>query len=218
MSNTNPTFHDTALAAVNHALVTLGQDVILTKPDLAVDSSVVVGRKAAYAYNDSRLKVLRDHVWNFARREYRVSGSVACRHDGDELPFAAMIPPRCVRLIACYAEDGRTVKYRVVGTEIRSDRPAARIVYVYDVEDLDKWTPDAYRSLVLRLAADLAKPITGRINERQLQEQAYSDSIETAKRNDAAETNIKDDAWGGNHYVEAMHGGYSRRGDALFRR
>ena len=70
--------------------------------------------------------------------------------------------------------------------------------------------PDAYRALVLRLAADLAKPVTGRINERQLQEQAYADMLAQAKLNDAREQNVPYDAYGENHYVMAMKGSGDR--------
>ena len=197
------TFHETALRAVNEAIVTLGQDLVLK--ELSEESKDVNSRKAAYVYESARLKVLRDHNWNFARREQICCGCTGPDYGG-EFGYRMPLPGGCVRLLMCYGEDGSEVKYMLFGREIRSAAPIARIVYTHNMVDLTKWSPDAYRALVLRLAADLAKPITGRINERQLQEQAYGEQLAAAKLADARESNVMEDAWGGNHYVDAMRG------------
>lgn len=204
MSNTSHSgFHSTAVAAVNEALVTLGQDVILT--ELSTASSVVQSRKAAFQYESSRLRVLRDHNWNFAKREelataYPVGVTGPFR-------FAVQVPAQCVRVLACVDLAGRKCQWRMIGTsEIRLDRPCFKIEYIEDVKNLDRWSSDAYRCLVLRLAADLAKPITGRISERQIQEEAYKDQLENAKLTDAKENNTPDEAWGDNYYAQAMRG------------
>lgn len=216
MKNTeHSSFHATALAAVNEALVTLGQDVVLS--ELNVASSDVNSRKAAYVYESSRLKVLRDHNWNFARSSVRLNGCGCSADSREQFPFETLKPAKCLRLIMCYDEIGEEVHYQVQGNAIRADAPIDKVVFTADVDDLDKWSPDAYRALVLRIAADLAKPITGRINERQLQEQAYADALAAAKLADARETNVPQDAWGENHYVNAMRGGVRHRRD-LFRR
>jgi len=215
MSNTIHSFHATAVAAVNEALVTLGQDVMLT--ELSTSSDVVESRKCAFVFDGSRLKVLRDHNWNFARREYAVDGCCASPEpDECGFPFSCPIPPKCVRLLACYESCGREVHWRLFGSCVRSNFPISRIVYTADVTDLDKWSPDAYRALIIRLAADLAKPITGRINERQLQESAYGEQIASAKLADARESNTPDDVWGDNHTVRMMRGGFRPRRDIHF--
>lgn len=206
-------FHTTALRAVNEAIIMLGQDIVLT--ELSETSEDVNSRKAAYVYESARLKVLRDHNWNFARRELPCCGCSMPDYGG-EYGFRMPLPGGCVRLLMCYGESGEEVKYMLFGREIRACAPIARIVYTHNAQDLTRWSPDAYRALVLRLAADLAKPITGRINERQLQEQAYSEQLAAAKLADARESNVMEDAWGGNHYVEEMRRG--RRTGDIFRR
>ena len=205
MSNTaHGNFHPTALAAVNEALAVLGQDVVLTSETFASGSSNAHGRKAAFLYESARMRVLRDHAWTFARREQAVP---ACQAGAPSaFPFRFPRPPRCARMCGCFGPDGRAVHYRLGAADVEAESPVARAVYVADVEDLEKWSPDAYRALVLRLAADLAKPITGRISERELQENAYRDQIEAAKLNDARETDVPYDAYGSNHYVEEMLG------------
>lgn len=212
MSNTSHAgFHATAMAAVNEALTVLGQDVVLD--ELSTESANAHARKAAYLYESARVRVLRDHAWSFARRELDVAGGacVPCpAHGGPRaaFPFRCPRPARCARILSCFGPDGLAVHHRLAANEVQADAPVARIAYIADVEDLDKWSPDAYRALVLRLAADLAKPVTGRINERQLQEQAYADQLAAAKLNDARETNVPYDAYEDNHFVAVMRGDF----------
>lgn len=207
MNTTHADFHPTALAAVNEALAVLGQDVVLTAETFATTSANAHGRKAAYLYESSRMRVLRDHAWSFARRESEVACPAPEHPFADRFPFRVPRPGRCARILSCLGPDGRAVHHRLSGMEIHADAPVARVLYLADIEDLDRWSPDAYRALVLRLAADLAKPVTGRINERQLQEQAYADQLASAKLADARECNVESDAYGSNHFVEAMRGG-----------
>lgn len=214
-SNTNPTFHPSALAAVNQALVMLGQDVVIT--ELSTTSSDAHTRKAAYVYESSRMRVLRDHAWRFASMEMRTAGIGSC-DPADALRCRYPIPPKMVALRGCFDHAGLSLQCRLTATQICTDRPVARIVYTADIADLDKWTPEAYGVLVQRLAADLAKPITGRINERQMQEQAYAEVLANAKLHDAREANVEYDAYGSNHYADVMCGGRTCRDDGLFRR
>ena len=216
MSNTTQTFHPTAVAAVNRALVTLGQDVTIEA--LSTTSEIAHARKAAFLYEGSRQAVLRDHAWTFAERVLETDGCLCLAPDGEgggDFPFRTQRPAKCAAVRGCFGADGRLAKWRVGGLGIESDSPIARIVYTADVEDLDKWSPEAYRCLVLRLAADLAKPITGRINERQLQESAYAEAIANAKLHDSREQNVPYDAYGENYYVERMRGCTSTRRDRL---
>ncbi len=206
-NTTHGNFHPSALAAVNEALAVLGQDVVLTAETFSVATSNAHGRKAAFLYEGARVKVLRDHAWTFARRELDVGPAPAsCPPAGDEFVFRFPRPPKCVRVCGCLGPDGRAAHYRLGASDVQADGPVAKVVYTADVEDLDKWTPDAYRALVLRLAADLAKPITGRVSERELQENAYRDQLEAAKLNDARETDVPYDAYADDHYVDAMLG------------
>lgn len=212
MGNTaHANFHATALAAVNEALTVLGQDVVLD--ELSTASANAHSRKAAYLYESARVRVLRDHAWSFARRELAVPGDayMACPAHGGPgaaFPFRYARPPRCARVLSCFGPGGLAVHHRLSANEVQAAAPVARIAYLADVEDLDKWSPDAYRALVLRLAADLAKPITGRINERQLQEQAYADQLAAAKLNDAREANVPYDAYEDNHFARVMRGDF----------
>jgi len=189
-----------ALDACNEALITLGEDVTLATLDK--DSSDPKERKCAHLYETARKQVLSDHPWSFVRAEQNFYPA----RQVVEYPYDAM------RIIACLDEDGYNIAYKRVDNTITcaDDTAIQTLVYTYDEEDLGAWDSDAYKALILRLAADLAKPITGRINERQLQEQAYAEQIEKAKLKDARNSGYAGKAWGRNFYVDQMDKG--RRG------
>jgi len=204
MSNTSHTFHPSAVAAVNQALVAIGEDK--TVEELSPVSSDATARKAAFVYESARQKVLRDHAWTFARRDEPLAPTrsfAPC----DAYPFYYARPPKAVRITGCFDSAGAMVFWVDAQKEIHCSRQAARCTYTADIEDLDKWNPDAFRALVLRLAADLAKAVTGRLNERELQERAYADQLAAAKLNDSRGGNAEYDAYGSNHYADAMSGG-----------
>lgn len=202
-------YHPTAVKAVNKALVQLGHDVTIDQLDESSD--VPEERKAAFVYDESRRQVLRDHAWGFARREVQAASWFAPTHPGDEYPHHAELPQGALQVVCVKALDGRDAEYTVVENEIHSMQPVSLIAYTEDVEDLDRWSAGAYKALVLRLAADLSKIITGRINERQLQEEAYAAEIRAAKAQDSRSINVSRTAWGDNYYKDRMMGRRHRR-------
>lgn len=197
-------FHATAVKAVNKALVQLGHDVTIEQLDETSD--VPEERKAAFVYDESRRQVLRDHAWGFARREVQATSWFAPTHPADKYPHHAELPTGALQIVCVKDPVGRDAEYTTVENEIHSMEPVALIAYTEDVEDLDQWSAGAYKALVLRLAADLSKIITGRINERQLQEQAYAAEIRAAEMQDSRSINVSKTAWGENFYVERMMG------------
>ena len=197
-------FHATAAKAVNKALVQLGHDVMVDS--LSETSDVPEERKAAYVYDDARRQVLRDHAWGFARREVPATSWEAPACPGDRLPYRAELPQDALQVVGVKDISGRDAEYTIVDREIRSAKPVSLVAYTEDVEDLELWSAGAYRALVLRLAADLAKIVTGRINERQMQEEAYAAEIRAAKMQDSRSVNVSKTAWGDNFYVDRMMG------------
>lgn len=202
-------FHSSALLAVNKAYAQLGHDVVVYALD--VDSEVPEERKAALVYDESRRQVLRDHAWGFARRETSATSWFSPTHPGDRFPHHAELPPAALQVVAVKDVSGRDAEYTIVDREIHSAEPVSLVAYTEDVEDLDQWSAGAYKALVLRLAADLSKIVTGRINERQLQESAYAAEIRAAKMQDSRSVNVSKSAWGDNFYADQMMGRGRRR-------
>jgi hypothetical protein len=194
----------TAKESVNiaqEALAVLSQDKRIDIID--TESKDATTFKVSIAYESARKQVLCDHSWNFARSE-KIINSTFVRHDR-VYPWSAPMPSDSLRILAVYDIAGCKTDYIVYDMILRSSRPVSRIVYVRDEEDISAWTPLARRAFVYRLAADIAKPITGRINECQLQEEHYRAAISDAKLREAREGEAAN-PWGESHHAKAMRG------------
>jgi len=147
--------------------------------------------------------VLSVHPWNFAKAE---DPTPSCKipHGCDPYAFASEVPAGCARLLAVYTHGGRLDDWKVFGTCVAAREPVVKAVYIRDDKRPDKW-PSAIRRLYLyRLAADTAQ--TEVPNLVELLEQKYAAALRDAKAEDARESSTPKDAWGRNHYVDAMHG------------
>ena len=194
----------TAKASVGiaqEALAVLSQDKRIDIIDTQSKDATIF--KVSIAYESARKQVLCDHNWNFARSE-KIINSTFVRHDR-VYPWATPMPTDSLRILAVYDTIGYKADYIVYDMTLRSSRPIGRIVYVRDEEDINIWTPLARRAFVYRLAADIAKPITGRINECQLQEEHYRAAISDAKLREAREGEAAN-PWGESHHAKAMRG------------
>lgn len=190
-----------SVAVAQEALAVLSQDKRIDTLDTESKDAIIF--KVSIAFESARKQVLSDHNWNFARSE-KLTNSTFVRHDRI-YPWAAQMPGDSLRILAVYDTTGCKADYIVYDQTIRSSRPLERIVYVRDEEDITIWTPLARRAFVYRLAADIAKPITGRINECQLQEEHYRAAISDAKLREAREGEAAN-PWGESHHAKAMRG------------
>lgn len=197
MRNENPT----SIEIAQTALAFLGQDKRIDVID--TESKDALTFKVSIAYESARKQVLADHNWNFARTEV-MANSTPVRHD-HTYPWSCPLPADSLRILAVYAQDGRKTQYIRYENTLRSSKPLSRIVYVRDEEDMAEWSEAARRAFVFRLAADIAKPVTGRINEAQLQEAHYNAAIEAAKLQEAREGEAAN-PWGESHHAHAMWG------------
>lgn len=190
-----------SVAVAQEALAVLSQDARISELDTESKDATIF--KVSIAFESARKQVLGDHIWNFAREE-TLTNSTHVRHDFG-YPWSTPMPADSLRIIAVYDVAGGKADYIVYENSIRSSRPINRIVYIRDENDIDVWTSAARRAFVYRLAADIAKPITGRINEAQLQEEHYRMAIEQAKLREAREGEAAN-PWGESHHARAMRG------------
>lgn len=153
----------------------------------------------------SRIRVLGDHAWNFAR-ERLVACSCELPHDVAPYCFAAELPEDCVHLEAVIGECGGQNDWKIFERTIVSTRPIRTIVYTRDVADVADWPALQRRCLILRLAADVSQTVAP--DKMQLMEQRYHECLADAKTRDSRESNTPRDAWGRNHYVDAMRGSF----------
>ena len=147
--------------------------------------------------------VLSAHPWNFARAE-DPTPSCEIPHGCDPYAFASEVPPGCARLLAVYTHGGRLADWKLFGTQIAAQSPVVKAVYIRDDKRPEKWPAAIRRLYLFKLAADTAQTEAPHLVE--LLEAKYQAALRDAKAEDARESNTPRDAWGDNHYVDAMHG------------
>ena len=152
-------------------------------------------------------EVLSAHPWAFAMEEWRTgSGRVGIEGVGD-YSEAVTVPDDCIKVIGVYGRDGTLLNWQRVAGEIRADGKACRVTYVRNVDELDEFSPDAYRLVVLRLAADMTRAMSLRASLQNLHENVYRDALAEAKTRDTRQSNPGPEVvWGGNYYVDRMTG------------
>ncbi len=198
-------FHPTALDAVNEALIKLGEDVTLDVLSKTADETVInaaVSRKAAHIYDAARKQVLTEHAWSFATCIRQVVSQINAAGE-----FETQIPGGLLQIQACYDAGGNKPETIHSAGVVYSNAPLARIAFSRDIEDLGLWPHQVRAVLVARLAADLAKIVTGRQIDLQTYEQSYQQLIETAKVWDARQNNLQRKPYGRNYIVDRMRGG-----------
>ena len=170
-------------------------------PSLPRSVKSITDRADALA-DSSRHAVLSAHAWNFARAE---DPTPSCRvPSGNAYPFASEVPPGCVHLEAVLGESGELNDWKLFGRTIVSMQPVRSAVYVRDDRRPMKWPPLVKRAFVFRLAADVAQTeVPGLL---AAMEQKYAEALAEAKLRDSRESNTPRDAWGRNHYADAMAG------------
>jgi hypothetical protein len=147
--------------------------------------------------------VLSVHPWNFARAE-DPTPSCNMPHGSDPYQFASELPPGCARLLAVYTHGGKLDDWKVFGDQIAARAPVVKAVYVRDDKRPEKWPAAIRRLYLFKLAGDTAQ--TEVPNLAELMEAKYQAALRDAKVEDARESSAPKDAWGRNHYVDAMHG------------
>ncbi len=154
--------------------------------------------------DSARYAILSDHAWNFVRAE-DPTPSCPVPHGCGTYPYAAEVPTGCVHLEAVYSHAGRLADWKIFeGHIIVSRDPVVKAVYTLDESRLDRWPPLARRAFMYRLAADTAQTTVP--NLFQALEAKAAEALSEAKVRDARENSTPRDAWGRNHYVDAMHG------------
>ena len=151
----------------------------------------------------ARYAVLTSHAWNFARAD-DPTPSCAVPRSAAAYPFASAVPAGCVHLEAVYGDSGALNDWKLSGDTVVSMQPVRGCVYTRDDARPMKWPPLVRRAFLLRLASDVAQtefPAMLADMERRFQE-----ALAEAKVRDSRESNTPRDAWGRNHYADAMAG------------
>ena len=178
----------------------------VSEKNLPMDLATLAGRVTRLLPLAMR-EVLSAHPWAFATEEDAVASAW---HSGASLGcyvWATDVPVGCMKVIGVYGRDGELLRWERVSGRIRADGEIRRVRYVREVGDIAEFPPVAYRLVVLRLAADLARAMAVRSSLQNLHENVYRDALAEAKVRDTRQSNpTQGSVWGSNHYADVMRG------------
>lgn len=168
---------------VNNALVKLGANAILS---LTEDSEAA--RAANLIYEQIRDAVLRDHVWNFAKKRIELA------KDSDtpafEFSFQYTLPFDCLRVLQMEDLD---MIYKIESGKLLTDESPAKILYVSRVEDVNLFDSMFVEALSARISAELAVTLAESNSLYQNMMEMYQRKILDARSMDAQESGGQDE-------------------------
>ena len=152
-------------------------------------------------------EVLSAHPWGFAMEEDLVQSGRIEEAGVGEYAWWVPVPHDCMKIVGVFGRGGEVLRWERVSGQIRACGEVRRVTYVRAIDDLAEFSPDAYRLVVLRLAADMSRAMSMRTSVQNLHENIYRDALAEAKTRDTRQSNPSaESVWGPNHYVEAMEG------------
>ena len=149
-------------------------------------------RECSLAFAQARDSVLRDHPWNFANR---VQYLALTEDEPFGFAYAYAYPSDCLaaRKIWQEVDTDTPIDFEVRQNDaatarvIVTDEADAALVYTARIENPNVWDAQFVDALVLRLATDLALPLTQNAQIQNAMAQLYQRTIFAAKTQDAKE-------------------------------
>lgn len=170
-----------AVEICNRALNALGAKAI-TALDEGTDRAGLCSR----LYESLRDELIQDHPWNFAIRREAIAASVTT--PAFEWTYQYPFPADCIRVLSVN-EDYQRVSWSSEGRNILTDYEGPiNVRYLSnDVEEAE-FPPLFVRALSMRLAVDMAMPLTESASRREALVKEYQIAIRSARGADARES------------------------------
>lgn len=187
-----------ALSAVeicNRALTAIGHKAI-TSLDEGTERADICNR----LYAGLRDELIQDHPWNFATRRAELAAISEAPAFGWDYQY--QLPTDCVRVLGLcdapvlasnntvvvnelYQEPG---SWEVEGRRILTNEVAPlQVIYLSNAPTEDEFPPKFTAALVLRIAMDLAMPLTESGQRREMLGKEYLAAIRSARGQDSRE-------------------------------
>lgn len=175
----------------NLALTKLGDNTISALTDATENA-----RKCKIVYEPTRDSVLRSHSWSFATKIEPLS--LIADEEIINWDYLYVYPSQCLYLVRIFdengADDNNYKKLLSPDTNtpcLATNISQAYIEYIKKITDTNLFDSLFVDALVLKIAAELAIPITGDANLANKFLQEYTYIISEAKKRDAQEKNSK---------------------------
>ncbi len=175
------------VALCNRALSKIGDEPVI----LSLDDDTKPARYCKALYADTRDFVLRSYPWRFALKRYALAPLKDKPLYGYEYRFA--LPADCLRVWRTEEEEN----YQVEGQTVLYNAPILRFVGISRIEDATFFDPMFVEALALKLAAELAVPLTASVALKETLNKEYHAFVQQAKTASA---------------MEGVQDGYTQRG------
>ena len=144
-------------------------------------------------YDLIRDEVLTAHPWNFASKR----ASLVAEDDAPEFDYdtAYALPTDCLRVIRMEETDA---DFKIEAGLLLTDESTANILYIAKITDESKFSPFFVTTLAVRLASEIAYPLTNDQNLAVKKYEEYERKIKMAKSIDGQEGSvetIEDSSW-----------------------
>lgn len=143
-------------------------------------------------YAQTRDEILRSHSWNFATKRAALSALSAAPLFGWDAQY--QLPTDCLRVLQLngFEATEQSDQFAIEQGVLLTDETTAQIIYTARIEDANLYDPLFIKALSIRLAAELAQPLTGSRSAGPELLKEYDALFEgPAMRKDAAESKVK---------------------------
>ena len=198
------TKEESAVRAINEALVQLRQDKGITLEEFKGETKTVLATKCLAVYDSCRVSVLMERHWGFVVR----TAGVSCRFDPVRAKWKGTVQSGVLEVKAVRGFHGtlaRGWELEADGTVVADER-FKTLEIIADEKNIDRWPPLVRRAFIFALARDLAIPVTGRTKDLETMNALYLGALKQAAIHAACETRVGDSAWGNNDYADAIRG------------
>ena len=161
----------------NVALTNLGEAKIVSLTEASERA-----RMCNLRFPDVRDAVLRSHPWNCATKRVQLSRSTTTPAFGYLYQYS--LPSDYLRILGT---NDALNSYQIEGKYLLTDETTIYIKYVSRVSDASELDPNLVESIGIRLAWELAEPLTGRIELKREMWAKYQSVIAEARGIDASE-------------------------------
>ena len=162
----------------NRALSQIGDEIGIT----SIDDDSKPARYCKLLYADTRDYLLRSYPWRFSLKKWRLAPV-------EEKPLyrfknAFQLPTDCLRI---WRLEKPLMPYEVVGKRVEANTDVFSFLGCARIEDTTQFDAMFTEALVLRLAVELAQPLTGDTNKESYLLQKYTITAQEAKTATAME-------------------------------
>lgn len=176
------------LSICNSALLKIGSERI---------TSLTENNKRAIICNEQyeklRDEVLRAHPWNFAIARVEIAQVVSV--PAYEYDYYYQLPMDCLRVLDIDTDGG---EWKVEGRYLATNESTVVIKYIKQETDVSKFDPMFCEVLALRIAADIAFPITNSMTLSKAMWDAYNAQLRVTRSMDGQEgspDSVSADQW-----------------------